>query len=76
MPRHAELGSGGRIIAGILGAIWIATGLGALTVGLWLRPRLLLVLVGPLALAYGWLWVRVARTGRRLPWPYDVGARR
>ena len=76
MREHAELGPGGRIIAGILGAIWIVTGLGALAIGLWLRPRLLLVLVGPLALLYGWLWVRVARTGRRVPWPYGLGARK
>ena len=69
MPAHTELGSGGRTIAGILATIWIAAGLAALTIGLWLRPALLLVLLGPLALAYGWLWVRVARTGRRLRWP-------
>jgi hypothetical protein len=69
MPAHTELGSGGRIIAGCLATIWIAAGLAALTIGLWLRPALLLVLLGPLALAYGWLWVRVAQTGRRLQWP-------
>lgn len=69
MPAHTDLGSGGRILAGILATIWIAAGLAALTIGLWLRPAPLLVLLGPLALAYGWLWVRVARTGRRLQWP-------
>ena len=54
-----------RIVAAILAAIWIAAGLGALVVGLWLRPALLPVLLAPFALGYGWLWVRVARTGRR-----------
>ncbi|HKU61285.1 MAG TPA: hypothetical protein VJQ44_08725 [Gemmatimonadales bacterium] len=59
-----------RIVAAILAAIWIAAGLGALVVGLWLRPALLPVLLAPFALGYGWLWVRVARTGRRQPWPF------
>jgi hypothetical protein len=69
MREHTELGSGGRILAGILAAIWIAAGLTALAIGLWLRPALFLVLLGPLAVAYGWLWMRVAWTGQRVPWP-------
>ena len=27
------------------------------------------LLLSPLAIAYGFLWLRVARTGRRLQWP-------
>jgi hypothetical protein len=53
----------------MLAAIWIVAGLAALTIGLWLRPALLPVLLSPLALAYGWIWARVARTGRRQQWP-------
>jgi hypothetical protein len=28
-----------------------------------------LLLVSPLALGYGWIWARVAVTGRRQEWP-------
>jgi hypothetical protein len=69
MPDRAELGSADRTVAGILAAVWIAAGLAGLAIGLWLRPALLPVLLSPLALGYGWLWLRVARTGRRQHWP-------
>jgi hypothetical protein len=57
------------MLAAALAAIWIAAGLTALAIGLWLRPAILPVLVSPLALAYGWIWGRVALTGRRQEWP-------
>jgi len=60
---------GGRILAAVLAAVWLAAGLTALVVGLWLRPAIVLVLLGPLALGYGWIWARVAVTGRRQEWP-------
>jgi hypothetical protein len=69
MPDRAELGSANRTVSGILAAVWIAAGLAGLAIGLWLRPALLPVLLSPLALGYGWLWLRVARTGRRQHWP-------
>jgi hypothetical protein len=52
-----------------LAAIWLAAGLTALAIGLWLRPALVPVLISPLALGYGWIWARVAVTGRRQEWP-------
>jgi hypothetical protein len=63
------LGRGGRILAAALAAIWLAAGLTALVIGLWLRPAIMPVVLSPLALGYGWLWSRVALTGRRLEWP-------
>jgi hypothetical protein len=67
--QRAELGRGGRILAAVLAAIWLAAGLIALAIGLWFRPAIVPVLVSPLALGYGWLWSRVALTGRRQQWP-------
>ena len=57
------------MLAAVLAVIWIAAGLAALVIGLWLRPAIWPVLVAPFALAYGWLWWKVAVTGRRLQWP-------
>ena len=65
-----DLGSGGRLIAAGLAAVWIVAGLGALAVGLRLRPGVLPVVLGVLAVGYGWIWVQVVRTGRRRPWPF------
>lgn len=67
--KRAELGRGGRILAAALAAIWLVAGLTALAIGLWLRPAIAPVLVSPLALGYGWIWSRVAVTGRRQEWP-------
>jgi hypothetical protein len=69
MRKRAELGRGGRILAAALAAIWLAAGLTALAIGLWLRPAIVPLLVSPLALGYGWIWARVAATGRRREWP-------
>ena len=63
------MGRGGRILAGALAAIWLAAGLTALVIGLFLRPAIVPVLLSPLALGYGWIWARVAVTGRRREWP-------
>lgn len=65
----AELGRGGRILATVLATIWFAAGLTALAIGLWVRPAIVPVLLSPLALGYGWIWARVAVTGRRQEWP-------
>ena len=64
-----DLGRGGRIIAACLAAVWLGGGLVAFAVGIWLRPGVLPILLGVLAAAYGWLWCRVALTGKRLQWP-------
>jgi hypothetical protein len=63
------LGRGGRILAAVLAGIWLAAGLTALLIRLWLRPAIVPVLLSPLALGYGWIWARVAVTGRRQEWP-------
>ena len=63
------MGRGGRILAAALAAIWLAAGLTALVIGLFLRPAIVPVLLSPLALGYGWIWARVAVTGRRQEWP-------
>jgi hypothetical protein len=63
------LGRGGRILAVALATIWLTAGLIALAIGLWLRPALVPVMISPLALGYGWIWARVAVTGRRQEWP-------
>ena len=67
MPR-VELGPVNRTVAAVLAALWIGAGLAAALLGL-ARRRWLLLLLGPLAIAYGLVWVRVARTRRRLKWP-------
>ena len=67
-----HLGRGGRVLAAVLAAIWLAAGLIALAIGLWFRPGIVPLVVGPLALGYGWIWSRVAVTGRRQAWPPSV----
>jgi hypothetical protein len=48
--------------------LWLAGGAGAVFLG-FTRHLRLGVLLGPLAILYGILWVRVAVSGRRLEWP-------
>ena len=67
---RSDLGPGGRLVAAGLAAVWIVAGLGSLAVGLRLRPGVLPVVLGVLAVGYGWIWVQVVRTGRRRPWPF------
>jgi len=63
MRRLAALGPAGRILAGILAVTWIAAGTAAFVLGVF-RHFWVPLLLGPLAVGYGALWVRVARTGR------------
>ncbi|HYY62161.1 MAG TPA: hypothetical protein VE756_12275 [Burkholderiales bacterium] len=51
-----------------MAAVWIAAGVAALVFGL-LRAHWIPVVLAPLAIGYGIIWVRVARTGRQLQWP-------
>jgi hypothetical protein len=48
--------------------LWLAGGGAAVFLG-YTRHLRLGVLLGPLAIIYGCLWVRVAWTGRSLKWP-------
>lgn len=65
MTRLAEIGPGGRILAGIFAVTWIAAGAAAFVLGVF-RHFWVPLLLGPLAVGYGALWIRVARTGRKL----------
>lgn len=64
------LGPGGRAVAAALAAVWIGAGVASLVLGLRLGRGALPVILGALAIGYGWLWVGVVRTGRRRPWPF------
>jgi hypothetical protein len=66
----SELGAGGRLIAACLAIVWIGAGIAAIAVGLRVRPGVVPVVLGVLAVGYGWLWVEVARTGQKRPWPF------
>jgi hypothetical protein len=68
-PRRADLGRGGRFLAACLAAVWLSAGLAAVVIGLWLQHAALPVFLGLLAMAYGWVWSRVAITGERQGWP-------
>jgi hypothetical protein len=70
MKAGSELGAGGRVVAACLATVWIGAGIACLAVGLRLRPGVVPVVLGVLAVGYGWLWVEVARTGRKRPWPF------
>jgi hypothetical protein len=48
--------------------LWLAGGAATVFLG-FTRHLRLGVLLGPLAIIYGFLWVRVTWTGRRLEWP-------
>jgi hypothetical protein len=63
-----ELGRGGRVAAACLAAVWTAAGLAAVILGIAVRPGVLPVVLGLLAMAYGGIWLRVAVTGRRVRW--------
>jgi hypothetical protein len=62
MTKKARWRLGLRIIAAILAAVWSGGGVG-LAHGRWL-----VALLGPPAIWYGLVWVRVAFEGRRLTW--------
>jgi hypothetical protein len=63
-----KFGAANHIVAGLLAIIWLAAGAVALVIAAAARQWLGLVL-GGLAVGYGVLWIRVARTGTRLRWP-------
>ena len=67
--RRDALGRRDRLLAACLAGIWLAAGLAGVAVGLWLRPGVLPAAAGLLAVGYGWIWSRVAITGRRRRWP-------
>jgi uncharacterized membrane protein HdeD (DUF308 family) len=67
MPRD-ELSPTNRTVAAVLGFIWIVAGVSA-AIGGMMKHRWPALLLSPLAIAYGIVWLRVARTGRRLQWP-------
>ena len=70
MTPGSGLGPGGRVVAACLAMVWIGAGLAALAIGLRLRPGVLPVVLGTLAVGYGWLWIEVVRTGRKRAWPF------
>ena len=70
MRTGSELGPGGRVVAACLATVWIGAGIAALAAGLRVRPGAVPVVLGLLAVGYGWLWVEVARTGRKRSWPF------
>jgi len=67
--RPTGLGRGGRFLAACLAGIWSLAGLGAIAMGVWLRRGVLPICLGLLAIAYGWIWMRVAVSGQRQSWP-------
>ena len=71
-----DLGRGGRLVAACLAGIWLAGGLVGVVMGVWIRPAALPVLLGLLGLGYGWLWAKVAVSGRRLRWALGRRARK
>ena len=75
MTSGKDLGRGGRVVAACLAGVWLAGGSIAIVVGVRLRPGVLPILLGLLALGYGWLWARVALTGQRLHWTVKRRAR-
>ncbi|HUR94038.1 MAG TPA: hypothetical protein VMY76_05615 [Gemmatimonadales bacterium] len=68
MAGRTGLGRGGRFVAACLAGIWLACGSMAMIIGVSIRPGLLPTILGLLGVAYGWLWARVALTGRRQHW--------
>ena len=61
MSAHSELGWGGRWVAAMLAAVWIASGVAVIVL---MHRRSLAILLGIIAIAYGLVWAEVTRTGR------------
>ena len=62
-----KLNKANRIVALVLGLIWIAAGIVIVALGLSKR-RWVLPVLGAVAIWYGLVWIRVMREGRRLQW--------
>ena len=69
---RSDLGPAGRSVAALLALVWFTAGTLAIVLGVrrgyWVAPVL-----GLLAVVYGMVWARVARTGRRLRWRKNRG---
>jgi len=70
--QQPALGRADRAVAALLAAVWLIGGLFALFLAV-AQQRWLGLVLGPLAIGYGVLWVRVVQTGRRLRWPARRG---
>ena len=55
----------------LLAAVWLCAGVAVIILGIF-HKRWLVTLLGPFAIWYGLVWLRVAREGRRLPWPVEL----
>jgi hypothetical protein len=62
-----KLNKANRIVALVLGLIWIGAGIVIVALGLSKR-RWVLPVLGAVAIWYGMVWIRVMREGRRLQW--------
>ena len=58
-----------RVIASVLAVLWLGAGLASLWIAvfhnIWTG-----FLLGPLAIAYGVIWMRVSYTGEKLTWQF------
>ncbi len=54
-----------RIVGSLLAIVWLCAGIAAVVAGA-IAQRWILIPIGLIALWYGFIWVRVARQGRRL----------
>ncbi|HET7604037.1 MAG TPA: hypothetical protein VFK36_13515 [Gemmatimonadales bacterium] len=64
-----QLGTLNRIVAGVIGVIWIAAGVAAVVLGI-PAHQWGTVLLGVLAIYFGGIWWHVARKGRYAVWPF------
>jgi hypothetical protein len=58
-----------RIVAGVIGIIWILAGAAAVVLGV-PAHKWGTVFLGVLAIYFGSIWWHVARTGRYVAWPF------
>jgi hypothetical protein len=70
MSPRMEIGRLSRLVAGMIGLIWMAAGIAAIVLGA-RATRWSAVVLGVLALYFGAIWWRVARTGRYVLWPFS-----
>ena len=64
-----QLGTLNRIVAGVIGIVWIAAGIAAIVLGV-PAHKWGTVALGVLAIYFGGIWWHVARTGRYVVWPF------